>query len=101
MAAMEEAAGGSAAAAAEQSVELGGTAEGLSASTNGDSSNGVVATAAATEHALSSSRKGAVEGPSASHSIWWGTSTFDSWLIAAAAQVFLPSLSYISSTLGP
>jgi hypothetical protein len=50
---------------------------------------------------LSSSSKGAVEGPSASHSIWWGTSTFDSWLIAAAAQVFLPSLSYISSTLGP
>jgi hypothetical protein len=58
----------------------------------------MVATAAATEHALSSSRKGAVEGPSASDSIWWGTSTFDSWLIAAAAQVFLPSLSYISST---
>jgi len=102
MAAMEEAAGGSAAAAAEQSVELGGTAEGLSASTNGDSSNGVVATAAATEHALSSSSKGAVEGPSASHSIWWGTSTFDSWLIAAAAQIgqVVLTLPYSFSQMG-
>ncbi|KAH9566402.1 hypothetical protein CY35_04G128400 [Sphagnum magellanicum] len=102
MVAMEEAAGGSAAAAAEQSVELGGTAEGLSASTNGDSSNGVVATAAGTEHALSSSSKGAVEGPSASHSIWWGTSTFDSWLIAAAAQIgqVVLTLPYSFSQMG-